>query len=136
MNNTLIKSAPPMAPPGCPDLAFSTIAADNTRNVLDALLIIFGFIGKINLSVKSDLINGKLKVCLISREYPTETGWGGIGTYTYNLAHGLVLLGHHVHVIAQSLDIDKECIDECFDYTARLNHKRIVCHHQKESGNV
>jgi glycosyltransferase involved in cell wall biosynthesis len=42
-----------------------------------------------------------LSVCLISEEYPPETGWGGIGTYAYNLARGLVELGHRVHVIAR-----------------------------------
>jgi len=43
-----------------------------------------------------------LNICLISEELPPETGWGGIGTYTYNLAHGLAQLGHSVHVIART----------------------------------
>lgn len=55
--------------------------------------------------------NKIINVALISREYPYETGWGGIGTYTYHLAHGLAKLGHNVHVIAQSLDYDKEYLD-------------------------
>jgi glycosyltransferase involved in cell wall biosynthesis len=42
-----------------------------------------------------------LSVCLISEEYPPDTGWGGIGTYAYNLAHGLADLGHRVHVISR-----------------------------------
>lgn len=42
----------------------------------------------------------QLNICLMSREYPPETGWGGIGTYTYNLAHALTKLGHEVHVIS------------------------------------
>jgi hypothetical protein len=53
-----------------------------------------------------------MNICLISREYPPETGWGGIGTYTYHLAHGLVNLGHQVYVITQSMDIDKEYRDD------------------------
>jgi glycosyltransferase involved in cell wall biosynthesis len=44
----------------------------------------------------------QLAVCLISEEYPPETGWGGIGTYSYNLANGLVELGHRVHVVART----------------------------------
>ncbi len=46
--------------------------------------------------------NGRsLNVCLVSEEYPPETGWGGIGTYAYNMASGLAELGHRVHVIAR-----------------------------------
>lgn len=42
----------------------------------------------------------KLNVCLISNEYPPETGFGGIGTYTYELSHGLKKLGHKVIVLS------------------------------------
>jgi glycogen(starch) synthase len=41
-----------------------------------------------------------MRICLISREYPPETGWGGIGAYTYQLSHALAALGHEVHVVA------------------------------------
>jgi glycogen(starch) synthase len=41
-----------------------------------------------------------VRICLISREYPPETGWGGISTYTFQHAHGLKELGHEVEVIA------------------------------------
>jgi glycogen synthase len=44
---------------------------------------------------------GRLNICLISEEFPPETGWGGIGTYAYNLALGLAAQGHGVHVIAR-----------------------------------
>ena len=40
-----------------------------------------------------------LRVCIISREYPPDTGFGGIGTFANHLAHGIVSLGHHVTVI-------------------------------------
>jgi glycosyltransferase involved in cell wall biosynthesis len=43
-----------------------------------------------------------MRICLISREYPPETGWGGIGTFTHHLAHGLTKLGHDVHVVSLS----------------------------------
>ncbi len=42
-----------------------------------------------------------MNICIVSREYPPETGWGGIGTYTYHLAQGLARRGHAVHVVAQ-----------------------------------
>ena len=41
-----------------------------------------------------------LHVCFISQEYPPETGWGGIGAYTYEMAHGLAAAGHRVTVIS------------------------------------
>jgi glycogen(starch) synthase len=48
----------------------------------------------------------RLRVCLVSEEFPPETGWGGIGTYAYNLAHGLAALGHRVHVVARTWEKD------------------------------
>jgi glycogen synthase len=41
-----------------------------------------------------------MRICLISKEYPPETGWGGIGAYTYQMAHALTDLGHDVEVVA------------------------------------
>ncbi|HEY9732373.1 MAG TPA: glycosyltransferase family 4 protein [Drouetiella sp.] len=41
-----------------------------------------------------------MRICLISREYPPETSWGGIGAYTYQHANALAALGHDVEVIA------------------------------------
>lgn len=52
-----------------------------------------------------------MNICFISAEYPPETGGGGIGTYTYVLSHGLVELGHNVHVICKSLDNSREYQD-------------------------
>ena len=48
----------------------------------------------------------KLNICIVSREYPPETLWGGIGTFTYNLAQGLKNIGHNVDVIAFTLGED------------------------------
>jgi glycosyltransferase involved in cell wall biosynthesis len=45
-----------------------------------------------------------MKICLVSQEYPPETGGGGIGTQTYLKAHGLTALGHTVHVLSASWD--------------------------------
>jgi len=45
-----------------------------------------------------------MKIALMSFEYPPETGYGGIGTYTWYQARGLVKLGHEVHVLAGAND--------------------------------
>lgn len=57
-------------------------------------------------------MNSKLNICLISCEYPPETGFGGIGTYTYNLAQGLSRRGHKVTVISQSVKGEREYFDK------------------------
>lgn len=41
-----------------------------------------------------------MKIALLSFEYPPETGFGGIGTYTWYQARALARLGHEVHVLA------------------------------------
>jgi glycosyltransferase involved in cell wall biosynthesis len=45
-----------------------------------------------------------MRICLVSLEYPPETGWGGVGTQTWVKARGLARLGHDVHVLACSAD--------------------------------
>jgi len=45
-----------------------------------------------------------MKILLISFEYPPETGFGGIGTYTWYQARGLTKIGHEVHVLAGSVN--------------------------------
>ena len=47
-----------------------------------------------------------MKICLVSQEYPPETGGGGIGTQTYLKAHGLAARGHEVHVVSASWDAE------------------------------
>lgn len=41
-----------------------------------------------------------MRICFISREYPPDTGWGGIATFAYHLVHGLQELGHEVEVVS------------------------------------
>ena len=45
-----------------------------------------------------------MKIILLSFEYPAETGFGGIGTYTWYQARGLAKLGHEVHVLAGAME--------------------------------
>jgi glycosyltransferase involved in cell wall biosynthesis len=53
--------------------------------------------------IVSDRVAGsvaeRLRICMISREFPPETHLGGIGTYTYKTSAALARLGHDVHVI-------------------------------------
>ena len=44
-----------------------------------------------------------MNIGILSYEYPPETGFGGIGTYSYYHARALVRLGHRVHVFAGSI---------------------------------
>src|ERR1051325_3554092 len=44
-----------------------------------------------------------MHICYISQEYPPETGWGGIGSYTYEMAHALARLGHRVSVVSRAV---------------------------------
>jgi glycosyltransferase involved in cell wall biosynthesis len=41
-----------------------------------------------------------VRIALLSFEYPPETGFGGIGSYTWHHARALAKLGHDVHVLA------------------------------------
>jgi glycosyltransferase involved in cell wall biosynthesis len=41
-----------------------------------------------------------MRICLISREYPPDTGWGGIATFARHLAQGLKEIGHEVEVVS------------------------------------
>src|SRR5260221_316826 len=43
-----------------------------------------------------------MNIAVLSYEYPPDTGFGGIGTYTYYHARALVKLVHSVHVCAGS----------------------------------
>ena len=44
-----------------------------------------------------------MNIAILSYEYPPDTGFGGIGTYSWYQARALAKLGHSVHVFAGSL---------------------------------
>lgn len=48
--------------------------------------------------------NRKLKIALVSQEYPPETARGGIGTQTLAKATGLAAFGHEIFVLSRSID--------------------------------
>ncbi len=50
-----------------------------------------------------------MRICLISREYPPDTGWGGIGAYTFQHARALKQLGHDVVVVSLT---GKDCVND------------------------
>lgn len=53
-----------------------------------------------------------MRICLISREYPPETGWGGIATFAQHLALGLRDLGHEVEVIALAEGEERDLVQD------------------------
>lgn len=53
-----------------------------------------------------------MRICLISREYPPETGFGGIATFARHLAHGLKQLGHEVEVVSLAKETEKQVDDD------------------------
>ncbi|NLE01242.1 MAG: glycosyltransferase family 4 protein [Fibrobacter sp.] len=57
-----------------------------------------------------------MKILYISREYPPETGFGGIGTYTKCIAEGMAARGHEVHVISGNM-INENQIQNVNDVT-------------------
>jgi len=52
-----------------------------------------------------------MKICLVSREYPPETGKGGVGTYMYLITRALEQLGHSVFVVSLSKTAEYEYED-------------------------
>lgn len=45
-----------------------------------------------------------MRIAILSYEFPPETGFGGIGTYSWYQSRALARLGHDVHVFAGSLE--------------------------------
>jgi glycogen(starch) synthase len=73
-----------------------------------------------------------LHVCFVSQEYPPETGWGGIGAYTYEMAHGLVAAGQKVTVISRAMD-GEETVEDTggvivhrVRYAPNLDRMRVI----------
>ncbi len=48
-----------------------------------------------------------MRIAIVSREYPPETAWGGIGTFYAAFARGLREAGHDVEVFTQGLTEDR-----------------------------
>ena len=44
-----------------------------------------------------------MRIAFLTREYPPETAWGGIGSFYFSLATALARAGHEVEVFAQGL---------------------------------
>ncbi|QXE90910.1 glycosyltransferase [Geomonas subterranea] len=68
-----------------------------------------------------------MNVCLISQEYPPETNWGGIATYTQVLARQLAATGHRVHVIslADAEEYSKDDMGVTVHRVSRTPHSPI-----------
>lgn len=72
-----------------------------------------------------------MRICLISREYPPDTGWGGIGAYTFNTARALHSAGHEVEVIAL-----KKCSKESGDPSQNRSIDNGITVHRVDWENV
>jgi glycosyltransferase involved in cell wall biosynthesis len=68
-----------------------------------------------------------MNIGLLSFEYPPETGFGGIGTYTWYQARALARLGHEVHVLAGSRQESPLCTRE---------EKSITVHRYRTGGSA
>jgi glycosyltransferase involved in cell wall biosynthesis len=68
-----------------------------------------------------------MRVCLVSHEYPPQTADGGIGTQTWNKAHGLTAAGHTVEVVSSSDAGAKET-------TRTVNESGITVHRLRAPG--
>src|ERR1700722_9795951 len=44
-----------------------------------------------------------MRIALVTREYPPETAWGGIGSFYHSFATALASAGHAVEVFCQGL---------------------------------
>ena len=53
-------------------------------------------------------IQSKMRIGLVSYEYPPQSGFGGVGTYVYRLAGALGRAGHEVVVLAGPTDVPQE----------------------------
>jgi glycosyltransferase involved in cell wall biosynthesis len=61
------------------------------------------------------VVQTALRIAIISREYPPDTGFGGIATFASHLARGLVELGHEVVVITLAKAEPKTLSEEGID---------------------
>jgi glycosyltransferase involved in cell wall biosynthesis len=67
-----------------------------------------------------------MTICLVSQEYPPETGGGGIGTQTWLRATGLARRGHRMHVVSVSPDGRERVYDDGGATIHRIAPPRIV----------
>ena len=63
-----------------------------------------------------------LNICFVSREYLPETGWGGIGSYVYEIAKALTERGHCAVVLSKAVEKENyKLVDGIHVY--RIKHK-------------
>jgi glycogen(starch) synthase len=65
-----------------------------------------------------------VRICLLSQEFPPDSHFGGIGTYTYNVAAGLARRGHTVHVVASTRSSPSTRYEEGV-WVHRIKHPRL-----------
>lgn len=64
-----------------------------------------------------------MHICLVSKAYPPETGFGGIATYVYDLSHALRDLGHSIVVVSMTFGKERVTIENGIKvYRLNINH--------------
>ncbi|MCI5222077.1 MAG: glycosyltransferase family 1 protein [Candidatus Electrothrix sp. AR4] len=66
-----------------------------------------------------------MNICFVTEEFPPETGWGGIGSYFWEVSHGLASLGHRVDVITYGREMGVKNIHEKL-YVHKINTRKIT----------
>ncbi|MCE7948233.1 MAG: glycosyltransferase family 1 protein [Chloroflexi bacterium CFX4] len=57
-------------------------------------------------------MSARLSLCFVTREYPPETGYGGIGTYYQAVAQTLAQRGHTVVILSEALGAESYTVIE------------------------
>lgn len=53
-----------------------------------------------------------MRIAFVTREYPPETAWGGIGAFYASLAVSLAEAGHDVEVFTQGIEAEQETVED------------------------
>lgn len=67
-----------------------------------------------------------MRICLISREYPPDTGWGGVGAFNYHMAHSLKRAGHEIEVVSLSATTEARSASEGGVLVHRVAWKHLL----------
>lgn len=67
------------------------------------------------------MAKNKMKILYISSEYPPQTGFGGIATYTRYMAEAMASMGHQVYVLCRSIERETHSVQN------GVNVHRVPC---------
>ncbi|MBI5248900.1 MAG: glycosyltransferase family 4 protein [Desulfomonile tiedjei] len=70
-----------------------------------------------------------MRILIVSREYPPQTAWGGIATFSFHLAHGLKTMGHDVDVLSFNYEVPSDTVDGGIRVIREVNSMKIMPWH-------